>query len=114
VDDPAARAAAGPDFPGELPAPAREGTRKNMLRAEALDGERHPEIVVCASSLGCTWSQPSAAASVTLKGVTRSIEVPLAIVRTDDAIAARGTFSIAGGAIADAVGASFEIRAVRQ
>jgi hypothetical protein len=128
VDDPAARAAAGPDFPGELSEAARDGTRANMLRAEVLDGERYPEIVVRAGSLGGTWDQPTVAASVTLKGQTRSIDVPLAIERSDDAIAARGSFrvlqsdfgitpfSIGGGAIAvaDAVEISFEIRAVRQ
>lgn len=128
VDDPAARAAAGPDFPGELSEAARDGTRANMLRAEVLDGERYPEIVVRAGSLGGTWDQPTVAASVTLKGQAHSIEVPLAIERTDDAIVARGAFrvlqsdfgitpfSIGGGAIAvaDAVEISFEIRAVRQ
>jgi hypothetical protein len=128
VDDPAARAAAGEDFPGSLDDAAREGTRKNMLRAEVLDGERYPEIVVRADSIGGTWEQPTVAASVTLKDQTRTIDLPLAIVRTDDAIVARGSFrvlqtdfgitpfSIGGGAIAvaDAVDISFEIRAVRQ
>lgn len=128
VDDPDARAAAGPDFPGELSEAARDGTRTNMLRAEVLDGERYPEIVVRAASLGGTWNQPTVAASVTLKGQTRSIDVPLAIERTDEVIVARGAFSIlqsdfgitpfsiGGGAIAvaDAVEISFEIRAVRR
>jgi hypothetical protein len=128
VDDPAARAAAGADFPGEISEAARDGTRANMLRAEVLDGERYPEIVVRAGALNGTWEQPTVAASVTLKGQTRSIDVPLAIVRTDDAIVAQGAFSvlqsefsitpfsIGGGAIAvaDAVDISFEIRAVRQ
>ena len=99
-----------------------------MLRAEVLDGERYPEIVVRAGSLNGAWDQPTVAASVTLKGQTRSIDVPLAIVRTDDAIVAQGSFtvlqsdfgitpfSIGGGAIAvaDAVDISFEIHAVRQ
>jgi len=128
VDDPAARAAAGADFPGEISEAARDGTRANMLRAEVLDGERYPEIVVRAGSLNGAWDQPTVAASVTLKGQTRSIDVPLAIVRTDDAIVAHGSFtvlqsdfgitpfSIGGGAIAvaDAVDISFEIHAVRQ
>lgn len=128
VDDPAARAAAGPDFPGELSDSAREGTRTNMLRAEVLDGERYPEIVVRADSLGGTWDQPTVVSSITVKGVTRLVDLPLAIVRTDDVIVARGAFrilqsdfgitpfSIGGGAIAvaDAVEISFEIRAVRR
>ena len=104
VDEPAARAAAGADFPGELSESAREG------------------------SLGGTWDQPTVAASVTIKDQTRSIDVPLAVVRTDDAIVARGAFSIrqsdfgitpfsiGGGAIAvaDAVEISFEIQASRR
>jgi hypothetical protein len=128
VDDPAARAAAGPDFPGELTDAARAGTRSNMLRAEVLDGERYPEIVVRADAIGGTWQQPTVAARVTLKDQTRIIDVPLAIVREADAIVARGNFSvlqsdfgitpfsIGGGAIAvaDAVDITFEIRAVRR
>jgi len=128
VDDPVARAAAGPDFPGDLTEAARDGTRKNMLRPEVLDGERYPQVVVRADSLGGTWDQPMVAASVTLKGETRSIDVPLAIERTADAIVARGNFSflqsdfgitpfsVGGGAIqvADAVEVAFKIHAVRR
>jgi len=128
VDDPAARAAAGPDFPGGLSEAARAGTRNNMLRAEVLDGERYPEIVVQAGSLGGSWEQPTVAARVTLRGQTRTVQVPLAIARMDEAIAARGSlrilqsdfgitpFSIGGGAIAiaDAVDIAFEIHAVRR
>lgn len=128
VDDPAVRAAAGPDFPGNLPEAAREGTRTNMLRAEVLDVERYPEIVVHAGSLRGTWEQPTVAASVILKGRARAIEVPLAVVRKDHELVARGAFrllqsdfgitpfSIGGGAIAvaDGVDISFEIHAVRR
>jgi len=128
VDDPAARATAGPEFAGELPEAAREGTRKNMLRAEVLDGERYPDIVVRADALGGTWEQPTVAAQVTLKGRTRTAEFPLAIERAAHSITARGSFqilqsefgitpfSVGGGAIqvADAVEVEFEIRAVRR
>ncbi len=127
VDDPAARAAAGLEFPGVIPDAAREGTRDNMLRAEVLDGARHPQIIVRADSLGGTWEQPTVAARVTLKGVTRMIDVRPAIARDAGSIVARGAFrvlqsdfgitpfSIGGGAIAvaDAVDVSFEIRAAR-
>lgn len=128
VDDPAARAAAGEDFPGTLPDTARDGTRRNMLRPELLDGERYPEIVVRADSLGGTWEGPTVTANVTLRDQTRRIDVPLDIARESAAIIARGTFSIlqsafgitpfsvGGGAIqvADAVEIAFEIHAVRR
>jgi len=125
VDDPAARAAAGPDFPGELPGDAREGTRRNLLRPEVLDGERYPEIVVRAEALAGTWAQPSVTAHVTLKDRTRPVEVPLTITRDATTLAARGAFrvlqsdfgitpfSVGGGAIqvADAVEVAFDIHA---
>jgi len=128
VDDPVARAAAGPDFPGELSDAAREGTRRNMLRPEVLDGERYPAIVVRGDSIGGSWDRPTVAARVTLKGQTRQVDVPLAIVREADAITARGSFSVlqtdfgitpfsvGGGAIqvADPVEVEFEVRAVRR
>lgn len=126
VDDPAARAAAGPDFPGELPSEAREGTRRNMLRPEVLDGERFAEIVVQAETLGGTWEAPVAVARVTIRDQARAIEVPLVIVREPGVLTAQGTFrilqsefgitpfSVAGGAIqvADAVDVHFEVGAV--
>lgn len=128
VDDPAARAAAGADFPGEVSEAAREGTRGNMLRAEVLDGEHFPEIVVSGDALGGSWAQPVVAARVTLRDTTRTIEIPLAIERAAHALTARGSFrvlqsdfgitpfSVGGGAIAvaDAVDVAFEIRAVVQ
>ncbi|MCM2313420.1 MAG: YceI family protein [Steroidobacteraceae bacterium] len=125
IDDPTARAEAGLEFPGELPEAAREGTRRNMLRPEVLDGERHPEIVVRADSLHGTWEQPVVAARVTIKDRVRTIEVPLTVLREPGAITASGTFrirqsdfgitpfSVGGGAlqVADEIDVSFEIRA---
>jgi len=123
VDDPAARAAAGTDFAGEVPADAREGTRRNLLRPEVLDGANYPEIVVRAAALDGTWQQPRARAAVTLKASTRTVAVPLVIERATGALRARGAFrlrqsdfgmtpfSVAGGAIqvADEVDVAFDI-----
>src|SRR5688572_8595019 len=44
VDDPDARRAAGSEFPPEIPDADKQGTRKNMLRAEVLDAESYPRI----------------------------------------------------------------------
>src|SRR5690349_311695 len=46
VDDPDARKNAGADFPPEIPQADRDGTKKNMLRAEVLDGEHFPAITL--------------------------------------------------------------------
>ena len=123
VDDPATRAAAGPEFAGEVPQTAREGTYQNMLRPEVLDATTYPEIVVHANSLAGSWSQPVAKAEATLKGVTRTIVIPVHLEESGSTLKARGAFSIlqtdfgltpfsvAGGAIqvADGVDIRFEI-----
>jgi polyisoprenoid-binding protein YceI len=111
VDDPAARANAGPDFAVDVPASAREGTYQNLMRPEVLDVERFPEIIVRSNGLAGTWASPTAIADVTLKGQTRRVEVPLEIALDGDSLEARGAlrirqsefgmtpFSVAGGAI---------------
>jgi polyisoprenoid-binding protein YceI len=123
VDDPAARAAAGPDFEGPVPESAREGTAKNLLRAEVLDAAQFPDVTVRAGGLGGTWQAPVAHADVTLKGVTRRVEVPLDLAEAAGTLTARGTlrlrqtdfgmvpFSVGGGAIqvADEVVLGFEV-----
>lgn len=126
VDDPGSRTAAGAEFPGEVPEEARDGTYRNMLRAEVLDAARYPRIVVQSSGLGGTWERPVAYASVTLRAITRELAIPIAIERDGHSILARGSlrirqsdfgmapFSVGGGAIqvADEVEILFEIRAV--
>jgi hypothetical protein len=123
VDDPGARLAAGAEFPGELPAEAREGTYRNMLRAEVLDGAGHPEVVVRAGRVSGTWQQPVVVARITLRGATREIEVPVELQRDAQSMLAKGAlrirqsdfgitpFSVGGGAIqvADEVDVRFEI-----
>ena len=123
VDDPAARAAAGPDFAGPVPESAREGTAKNLLRVEVLDAARFPDVTVNAGGLGGTWQAPVAHADVTIRGVTRRVEVPLDLAAAAGTLTARGTlrlrqtdfgmvpFSVGGGAIqvADEIELGFEL-----
>jgi len=128
VDDPAARLAAGAEFPGELPVDAREGTYRNMLRAEVLDGAGHPAVVVRAGRISGTWRQPAVVARITLRGTTRQIEVPVELQVDSQSMVAKGAlrirqsdfgitpFSVGGGAlqVADEVDVRFEIVAVER
>ncbi len=128
VDDPAARAAAGEEFAGEVPVSAREGTYRNMTRPEVLDLAEFPDIIVRCGGLTGTWEQPVAAVDLTIRGVTRRVEVPVELARSDDELSARGSlrirqtdfgitpFSVGGGAISvgDELDLRFEIVAVAQ
>jgi hypothetical protein len=44
VDEEDLRKEAGPDFPPGVPDEAKAGTKKNMLSAAMLDGDRYPQI----------------------------------------------------------------------
>jgi polyisoprenoid-binding protein YceI len=94
VDDPEARAAAGPEFPGVVPDDARSGTTANMLRAEVLDAEHYPEIVVRSVSVIGTWQQSVARTLIRLRGVERDIDVPVALTVVGDTFEATGAFQI--------------------
>lgn len=125
VDLPEARAAAGPGFAAPVPDDARAGTRRNMLRADVLDGEHFPTITLRSSAASGVWPQPVVRVAVTLKGVEREQEIPVVVERDAHSVVARGElrlnqtdfgmtpFSVAGGAIqvADTLEIRFEIAA---
>jgi hypothetical protein len=94
VDDPQARAAAGSDFPGEIPQDDRDGTRKNMLRSDVLDAERFPVISLRSVRVSGTGQRPQVVARITIKNVARDVTVPTAIALTNDRLTATGEFDI--------------------
>jgi len=94
VDDAQARQAAGADFPGEIPQKDRDGTRKNMLRAEVLDAEHFASIQL--KSIQVAGSLPSAqvVTRITIKDASRDITVPVNIVTSANRLTAAGQFDI--------------------
>ena len=123
VDDPAARATAGPEFAAKVPEDARSGTRRNMLGPDVLDSARYPEIIV--SSAGPLAATPPA--KLRIRMVVRAgeleREIPVTARIEPDSVAARGCFtvlqselgikpiSIMGGAVAvaDEIEVRFDI-----
>jgi polyisoprenoid-binding protein YceI len=128
VDEPAARAAAGSEFEGAVPDSAREGTYRNMVRAEVLDVAEFPDIVVRSAGMHGTWEQPVADVDISIRGATRRVEVPMQVTRSERNIGASGSlqlrqtdfgitpFSVAAGAIqvADELEIEFRIVAVER
>lgn len=128
VDDPAVRAAAGPEFPGAVPDEARSGTTANLRRAEVLDAERYPDIDVRAERATGTWQQAIVHATFRLKDMRRDMDVPVELHVEGGTVGATGAFqvrqtdfgitpfSVAGGAVqvADVVDVRFDITATRR
>lgn len=94
VDDPDARRAAGSDFPADIPAADKEGTRKNMLRAEVLDGERYPRVEVKSATVAGSLQAPQVTARITIKDASRDVTVPVVAAVNGDRLTASGEFEI--------------------
>lgn len=119
VDEPAVRAQAG--LTGSVPADAVAGTRANML-GRVLEAGRYPMVL-----LRVTGNRPTPTLAITLHGVTRSIDVPVALQVTPGQLTAAGRFtlrqtdfgitpmSVLGGALVvkDEMELQFRIQATR-
>jgi len=94
VDDPAARRAAGSEFPPDIPQADKDGTRKNMLRTEVLDAERFPEVKLQAVRIMGSLQAPQITARITIKDATREVEVPATVAAEGSRLTASGEFDI--------------------
>lgn len=94
VDEPLSRAAEGEDFKAEVPQDARDGTRRNLLRAEVLDAEHFPVITLQSIAISGTRSNPSLLMRITIKGVSRDVVTLASLQEQQGTIAAAGEFAI--------------------
>lgn len=80
VDPPAARAEQGFAFAANVSPQARAGTRAHMLGPKVLDASAYPIIRIASVALsGPRWN-PDVTARVTLRGTTRELHFPAAVV----------------------------------
>lgn len=94
VDDPQARREAGSDFPPDIPQSDKDGTRKNMLKPELLDGERYPEVKVRSAKVGGTLQAPELTVRITIKEVSREVQVPVKVAVEGTKLTASGEFDV--------------------
>jgi hypothetical protein len=94
VDDPEFRRAAGSEFPPEIPETDKQGTRKNMLRAEVLDAENYPRVEVKSAKVDGSLPALQVTARVTIKQTTRDVVVPVNVTVNGDRVTATGEFAI--------------------
>lgn len=94
VDDPAARAAAGPDFAKEVPQADREATRHNMLGSAVLDALRQPVLRLTAESIQGGPAEFLARVRVGIRGEERILSVPLSLRIQNGLISVHARFSL--------------------
>lgn len=125
VDEPALRAAAGPDFAANVDEAARSGTRANMLGPRVLDAQRYPEITLVSEGVSGSASAPRIALRAFVAGHDALLEVPAQVERDAAGLHATGEmdlrqtqlgltpFAVMLGAlrVADTLHVHFDIRA---
>lgn len=94
VDDPALRAAAGPDFAKEVPQNDRDGTRRNMLGASVLDAARQPVLRLSVDSLAGGPVEFQAQLRIGLRGEERVVAVPLTVQAGGGKLSAHAAFRL--------------------
>jgi polyisoprenoid-binding protein YceI len=111
IDEPKLRALEGAEFAAEVPDSAREGTKKNMLGESLLDAAHFPEVLLRSQSLERGSEGILAQVSVSIRGQTRTITVPVRYELHDKEVRAQGQlalkqtdlgltpFSLLGGAL---------------
>lgn len=94
VDDAAARQAEGEDFAVAVPQDARDGTRKNMLRPEVLDGEQYPNVTLQSTAISGTRASPLLTLHITIKNASHDVSVPVKLTETAEGLTASGQFDL--------------------
>lgn len=94
VDRPADRAAAGADFPGELPPEAIAGTRANMLGPKLLTADLYPLLQMTAVSVRGKLPDLTWTVRVSLRGISTDVEFPAKVVVDGQRITADGSLTL--------------------
>jgi polyisoprenoid-binding protein YceI len=94
IDDPMARAAHGEAFAANVPQKDIDGTRRNMMKPEVLDGEHFPEIKLSSSTVAGTSDKPKIMARITIKSVTRELPIPMNLKIDESRLEASGELDI--------------------
>lgn len=95
VDEPEARAAAGPAFEGEVGEEDRQGTRGNMLGDKLLDAARYPEVRILSASISGEFPRMTVHAQVEIKGSSHEVLLPASVAFYGDRLVAIGRAKVA-------------------
>ena len=94
VDDNAARAAEGDDFPLNIPEDAKAGTKVNMLRETLLDGEHYPTVALESLHMDGNVPTPTVIAFLRIKERTQQVRVPVRLTNSPSTLHVQSEFSL--------------------
>ncbi len=94
VDDDATRVQEGEDFPLNISADAKSGTKANMLRSTLLDGAQYPEIKLRSVAVSGHPESPLTVAAIQIKNQIREVQVPVRLIQNGCRIEVHGAFDL--------------------
>ncbi len=94
VDDAAARAEEGAEFPGVVPDDAIAGTRRNMLGDGVLDAGNFPEIRLTSRRVTGKAPDYQVTVAVEVKGRTHDVVVPVHVEQAPGQLRATGQLTV--------------------
>ncbi len=93
VDEPDQRAEEGAEFSSPVSDAAREGTHKNMMKPEVLDGDQFPAVAVKSTAIERAGDDFEVSFQVGLKGATHELKAPVHLTLEGVALTATGQFT---------------------
>jgi CO/xanthine dehydrogenase Mo-binding subunit len=94
VDDPDVRAEEGSAFSVAVSEKDRAGTRRNMMGAKLLQGDRFADIRVTSQRISGSYPDVLIEAEVTIRGKKYIVELPVIVERYDDRVVVTGSKDI--------------------
>lgn len=96
IDEPESRATEGPDFALPVDDNARQGTHRNMMKTEVLDGDHFPTVTVRSESIkpGGSKGDFEVTFAVELRGQTHELAAPVHVEVQGESLSARGEMTV--------------------
>jgi hypothetical protein len=94
VDDPALRAAAGPDFQAAIDAASIQGTRSHMLGGTLLDATHFPRIRLESRQIRAEGDHWLAQVRIVVREHADLAAIPVSLERSGDTLIASGAFDL--------------------
>ncbi|HZF14852.1 MAG TPA: YceI family protein [Steroidobacteraceae bacterium] len=94
VDEPEKRAEEGADFTAPVNDNAREGTRRNMLKPEVLDGDHFAAVTLRSASIARAGEDYDVTFGVVLRGERYELQAPVHVEVQGDRLRARGEMQV--------------------
>jgi hypothetical protein len=96
IDEPESRAGEGPDFATPVDDNARQGTHRNMMKPEVLDGDHFPVVTVRSGSIARAAAENDfdVTFEVELRGQVHELKAPVHFEVQGDALVARGEMAL--------------------